>query len=173
MSLVPGDPAGLSACAATAAASARRLTDQAQALRPAVEELREGWTGRGSAALRRRGGEVATAAATAAAELERVARVLQDQATDLAGLHARARAVAERAAGCGLTVRDERVVPAYGVLREADPAADRARAATAVSLQAELDLVLALHRRRRDFVLGVLRESTGRLAATSHDLRRG
>ena len=42
-----------------------------------------------------------------------------------------------------------------------------------MALQAELDLVLAQHRRRRDWVLGVLRESTTTLAGVSHRLREG
>ena len=40
-------------------------------------------------------------------------------------------------------------------------------------LQAELDLVLAQHRRRRDWVLGVLRDSTSALSHLSHRLRSG
>ena len=95
-------------------------------------------------------------------------RVLQDHATDLADLVARSRAVEERAAagGAGGPRR-----PGRGRLGRhrhrgrATPtgSADDLRAA----LQAELDLVLAQHRRRRDWVLGVLRDSTAGLARTS------
>ncbi|MBM6400903.1 hypothetical protein [Phycicoccus sonneratiae] len=173
MTTVPGDPASLSACAATTAAVGRRLDALAQALGPEVAALGEGWPGRASVATRRRGGGLADAGAATADELVRVAGVLQDQASDLADLLARARAVEERAEAAGLVVRDERVVPAYGVRGEADAAAQRALTERATGLQAELDLVLAQHRRRRDFVLGVLRESTDRLAALSHGLRHG
>lgn len=173
MSTVPGDPGSLSACAATAASVGRRLGALAEALGPEVETLGEGWAGRASVATRRRGAALAGAGTSTADELTRVAGVLQDQASDLADLLARARAVEERAASAGLEVRDERVLPAYGVRGEADAVAQRAQHELAAHLQAELDLLLAQHRRRRDFVLGVLRASTQRLAALSHGLRHG
>jgi hypothetical protein len=173
VSTVPGDPGSLSACAATAASVGRRLGARAQALGPEVDALGEGWAGRASVSTRRRGSALAAASTSAAGELTRVAGVLQDQASDLADVLARARAVEERAAAAGLEVRDERVVPVYGVRGEADAATQHAQGELAARLQGELDLVLAQHRRRRDFVLGVLRESTERLATLSHDLRRG
>ncbi|QIM21395.1 hypothetical protein G7075_10130 [Phycicoccus sp. HDW14] len=173
MSTVPGDPGSLSACAATTASVGRRLGVLAEALGPEVEALGEGWPGRASVTTRRRGAALAGAGTSTADELTRVAGVLQDQASDLADLLARARTVEERATAGGLEMRDERVVPAYGVRGEADAAAQRAQDELAARLQAELDLVLAQHRRRRDFVLGVLRESTERLAALSHGLRHG
>ena len=89
-------------------------------------------------------------------------RVLQDHATDLADLVARARAIEERAAGAGLEVRDGRVERAWGVTGPADAGADRARDDVRDALQADLDLVLAQHSRRRDWVLDVLRGSTTR-----------
>ena len=55
----------------------------------------------------------------------------------------------------------------------ADAGADRTRTMTQEGLQAELDLVLAQHVRRRDWVLGVLRDSTSTLADVSHALRGG
>jgi hypothetical protein len=173
VSTVPGDPGSLSACAATAAAVGRRLGALAQSLGPEVEALGDGWPGRTSVTTRRRGTVLAESTTSTADELTRVAGVLQDQASDLADLLARARSVEERARAAGLEVRDERVVPTYGVRGEADADAQRAQAEQAVRLQGELDLVLAQHRRRRDFVLGVLRESTERLAALSHGLRHG
>ena len=65
------------------------------------------------------------------------------------------------------------LVPAYGVRGEADAAAEAADRAGAQALRAELELLLAQHRRRRDFLLAELRDSSERLAALSHDLRRG
>ncbi len=173
MSIVPGDPASLSACAGTAATVGRRLEAEAEALAPELEALGEGWAGRTSVSTRRRGARLAAATSAAADELERVSRVLQDQATDLADLLARARAIEERATVAGLAVRDDRVAPAYGVRGEADAAAQQAQEAAAAALQAALDLVLAQHRRRRDFVLAELRASTERLAEVSRGLRRG
>jgi hypothetical protein len=99
--------------------------------------------------------------------------VLQDHATDLADLVARARALEERARAAGLEVRDGRVERAWGVTGAADADADRAREASRGALQADLDLVLAQHTRRRDWVLDVLRGSTRALGEVSHGLRQG
>jgi hypothetical protein len=172
VSVIPGDPASLSSCAVTVRTVGGLLGPDGAALAAAIDDL-DGWTGPVSAATRRRAGDLAGAATTAAGELDRVATVLQDHATDLADLVARARLVEERAVAAGLTVRDRRVVPAWGVTGEADAGAADDRAATASALQHELDLVLAQHARRRDWVLGVLRESGERLAEVSHLLRRG
>ena len=173
MSVVPGDPASLSACAGTARSVAERLADHATGVRTASEALGEGWTGRTSAATRRRTADLAAATDATAGQLDRVGRVLQDHATDLADLVARARVLEERARGAGLEVREGRVEIGWGVTGAADAEADRSRAATRASLQAQLDLVLAQHQRRRDWVLGVLRGSTTELADVSHRLRGG
>ena len=93
--------------------------------------------------------------------------------TDLADLVARARVLEERARAAGLEVRDGRVEIGWGVTGAADAEADRSRAATRAALQAELDLVLAQHQRRRDWVLGVLRDSTSALADVAHRRRGG
>ena len=173
MSVVPGDPASLSACAATARASGAHLSRRATGVRAASRVLAEGWTGRASAGVRNRAAGLAEATDATAGELDRVGRVLQDHASDLADLIARGRRLQERARAAGLEVRDGRVELAWGVTGTADAASDHQRGEEQVSLQAELDLVLAQHRRRRDWVLGVLRESTTTLSEVSHDLRRG
>ena len=173
MSVVPGDPASLSACAGTARSVAERLADHATGVRTASEALGEGWTGRTSATTRRRTADLAAATDATAGQLDRVGRVLQDHATDLADLVARARVLEERARAAGLEVRDGRVEIGWGVTGPADAEADRSRAATRAALQSELDLVLAQHQRRRDWVLGVLRDSTTALSDLSHRLRGG
>ncbi|WP_299442700.1 hypothetical protein [uncultured Phycicoccus sp.] len=171
MTPVPGDPGSLSSCAAAVGAVGTRLAVHGETVRRAFADLAEGWPGPRSVRTRRRGAALGVAAGAAADELAEVARVLQDQATDLAELVARARGVGERARAHGLEVRDGRVVPALGVLGEADLDADRRRAETAATLQAELDLVLARHRRRRDAVVAALRASTHRLDVLAHDVR--
>ncbi len=173
MSVVPGDPASLSACAATARAVGGHLGRRATGVRAASRLVAEGWTGRASAGVRARANGLAEATDTAATELDRVGRVLQDHASDLADLVARGRRLEERARAAGLEVRDGRVELAWGVTGTADAAGDRQRTQAQATLQADLDLVLAQHRRRRDWVLGVLRESTTALAEISHDLRTG
>jgi hypothetical protein len=173
VTLVPGDSASLSACARTARAVARELAAQAAGVRTASEAVGDGWTGRTSAATRRGGAGLADATRATAAELDRVGTVLQDHATDLADLVGRARAVEDRAAAAGLEVRDGRVERAWGVTGPADVLSDRSVEETRTALQREVDLLLAQHRRRRDFVLGVLRQSSGTLAGVSHRLREG
>ena len=173
MSVVPGDPASLSACAGTVRAVAARLGERAAGVRAASERLTDGWTGRGSATSRRRLDDLGAATATTAQEADRVGAVLQDHATDLADLVARARSIEERARGAGLEVREGRVAIGWGVTGPADPQADRVRDEVRAGLQAELDLVLAQHRRRRDWVLSVLRDSTASLSQVSHRLRGG
>ena len=54
-----------------------------------------------SASTRRRAADLAAATDTTAAQLDRVGRVLQDHATDLADLVARGRALTERARAAG------------------------------------------------------------------------
>jgi hypothetical protein len=173
VSVVPGDPASLSACAGTARSVAERLAEHATGVRTASDALAEGWAGRTSAATRRRTAVLAEATEAAAAQLDLVGRVLQDHSTDLADLLARGRVVEERAHAAGLEVRDGRVEIGWGVTGAADAGADRTRTMTQEGLQAELDLVLAQHVRRRDWVLGVLRDSTTSLADVSHGLRGG
>jgi hypothetical protein len=173
VSVVPGDPASLSACAATARAMGAQLGRRTTGVRAASRVLAQGWTGRASAAVRQRANGLAEATDTTAAELDRVGRVLQDHASDLADLVARGRQLQERAREAGLEVREGRVELAWGLTGTADAASDRQRAQAQAALQADLDLVLAQHRRRRDWMLGVLRESTTTLSEISHTLRSG
>ncbi|MBR7743881.1 hypothetical protein KC207_11325 [Phycicoccus sp. BSK3Z-2] len=172
MSVVPGDPASTSACAVTVAAAGRRLAAAAAPVTEAVDDLAEGWGGRGSVRLRRSATSAADVAADTAAELERMSRTLQDHATELAGLLARVRALEDRARAAGLEVREGRVVPPLGIAGEADAAATLARDEEARALRSDLDAVRARHRRRRADLLAALRGSTTGLAAASDTLRR-
>ncbi len=173
MSVVPGDPASLSACGAVARSAAEQLGGRATGVRTASGLLGEGWTGRTSAATRRRAAALADATEACGAQLDTLGRVLQDHATDLADLVARARLVGERARAAGLDVRDGRVQVGWGVTGTADARSDLAKEEAREALQSELDLVLAQHRRRRDWVLGALHDSTTVLSDLSHRLRGG
>jgi uncharacterized protein YukE len=173
VSAAPGDPASVSACASVVRSVATALEASGEPLAGSLRELADGWTGRVSATTRRRGEALAAAAGTTAVALDRVAVVLQDHATDLAELRARARRLEDRAAAAGLELRDGRVVPRYGVAGEADAAGDHRRAEVAAAVQEELDAVAARHARRRDWLVGVMRASTEELAAASRALRRG
>jgi hypothetical protein len=171
--LVPGDPASLSACGATATRSAARLAADAERVRAAYRVLGDGWPGRASVTARRAGAAVADAAGAVATELGAGGAALQELATDLADLAARARQVGDRASALGLEVREGRVELPWGLTGEASASAAAAREAERRALQEELDVVRTLARRRRDRLLAVLGVSTGRLAAVSERLRAG
>jgi hypothetical protein len=106
------------------------------------------------------------------AQLDRIGSALQAHATDLAEAVAQARGVVGRAEAAGLRVHDGRVAPAWGVTGVADQDASAARAATAASLQAELDRVVAVLGRRRRRLTAVLSDSTGVLTDRALRLRR-
>ncbi|MEO5608162.1 MAG: hypothetical protein ABIQ61_00755 [Ornithinibacter sp.] len=173
MSTVPGDPASLSACAGTVRRVSGELTLSADGIRAAGDALGVQWQGRTSARVRKRTETLAAANDTTAQQLDRVGVVLQDHASELADLVARARMIDERAAAAGLEVREGRVIVAFGVTGTADGQRASAQEATRARLQGDLDLVLAQHRRRRDWVLEVLRESSIALEQVSHGLRQG
>ena len=63
-----------------------RAVVYATGMRTASEALGEGWQGRTSATTRRHASDLATATDATAGQLDRVGRVLQDHATDLADL---------------------------------------------------------------------------------------
>ena len=173
MTVVPGDPASLSACAGTTQRLSADLAGLVAGIRADVEALGEQWRGRSSVRVRQHASSLAAATEATALELGRVGRVLQDHSTELAELVARARTISERAAAAGLEVRGAEVVVAYGVTGTADLEQSRTRDQVREELQADLSLVLAQHRRRRDWVLGVLRDSSTTLARLSHGLRQG
>ncbi|MEO7422162.1 MAG: hypothetical protein ABIU87_07195 [Ornithinibacter sp.] len=173
MSTVPGDPASLSACAGTVRRVGSELLASADGIRVTGDELGAQWQGRASARVRKRTATLATASDTAAEQLNRVGVVLQDHAAELADLVARARMIGERADTAGLEVREGRVIVAFGVTGTADPERAGAQEVTRARLQGDLDLVLAQHRRRRDWVLEVLRESGAVLEQVSQGLRQG
>lgn len=170
---VPGDPASLSACGATTSRAGARLAEDAERARTAYRQLADGWPGRTSVATRRAGDALAQAATEVATELVRGGAALQECATELAELAARARQTAERAAALGLRVRGGRVELAWGLTGEASAAGAAEREADRQRLQAELDAVATLARRRRDRLLTTLAGSTGTLVGVSDRVRAG
>ncbi|MGL5864587.1 MAG: hypothetical protein ACRCYX_01775 [Dermatophilaceae bacterium] len=173
MTIVPGDPGSMSSAAATVRAVAERMTAQAAALSDARAGLDDDWPGSLAAATQRRAAALGAAASTTAAELDRIGRALQEHSTDLADLVARGRALEARASSAGLAVRDGRVVPAWGVVGEADAGTARERDILTGALQAELDHVLVQFRRRRDRLTSVIDTSGSALAQVSQRLRQG
>lgn len=173
MSTVPGDPASLTACAGTVRRVGADLAASAHGIRAAGETLGHQWQGRTSVRVRARTATLTTATHSTAEQMSRVGGVLQDHSTELADLVARARMIGERAGMAGLAVCDGRITLAFGVTGTADPDRTHEQEKARARLQSDLDLVLAQHRRRRDWVLGVLRESTTALREISHGLREG
>jgi len=166
--LAAGDPASVSATAAALTRAGSALAAEADALEAAYRDLGRTWTGRASVDVRRRGAALTAACSTTAAELQLVGTALQDLATDLAELVARARAVAERADADGLALQEGRVVLGYGIAGEADPARAQDRERGRAELQRELDTVRTLLQRRRQRLVELLASSTDALSeATS------
>ena len=131
MSVVPGDPASLSACAGTAR-SVRRAARRPRDRR--AHGIRRCWARGGRAAPRRR-------PAAAPPTWPRPPTPPPPSSTGWAGCcrttrptsptsWPAARALEERARAAGLEVRDGRVEIGWGVTGAADAEADRARAAT-------------------------------------------
>lgn len=173
MTAVPGDPASLSACAGTVRRVGAELVAGADGIRVSGDALAEEWRSRASVRVRQRVAALAAATDTTAEQVRHVGGVLQDHATELADLVARARRIGEEADAAGLEVIDRRVILAYGVTGTADPDRAREQEASRERLQHDLDLVLAQHRRRRDWMLGALRDSATVLAQVSRGMRQG
>lgn len=166
--IVPGDPGSISLAGAHARGAAGALRSAAEEVATAYLDIGLGWPGRASVGHRRGADDLVTASREVAETLEEVAGVLQDHATDLAELRARARVLDGRLAAAGAMVRDgvvRRRPGVRGVVGAAPPDDDL------VALQAEVDLVRTLLDRRRAFVLDRLRASTDALSGLSHSLR--
>ncbi len=170
-SLVPGDPASLSAAGGALLRAASLVGPDIEAVAAAYRDLGRDWSGRGAVAQRRRGDDLVAAGSGLCLALESVGAALQGHASDVAELAATARSVAERAAGLGLELRDGRVELAYGVVGEAEASHAAQRQTRREELQAELDVVLTQLRRRRHRLLALLSASTPVLAQAAARLR--
>ncbi len=169
--LVPGDPGSLSAAGALLVRTAAVLSSDASELRDAYADLGRQWGGPRSVALRRRADLLVAAGEELAATFHRVGTALQEHATDLAELAARARAATERARLEGLEVRDGRVELGYGVRGEASAELAARREERRAGLQAELDVVRTQLARRRARLLAVLAATGPGLTAAATALR--
>lgn len=116
-----GDPASLSALAATLRRTAVVLRADGEGLDHAREDATPGWTGPASVATRRRVATLGAAATTTATALDDCGRGLQLAATELSASIARLRALEEEATAAGLQVRDGTVGRSWGITGVADP----------------------------------------------------
>lgn len=123
-----GDPASISALAASSAAASLRLAREAEQVAAALEEAERGepggrWTGRAALEHRRRSRAVAQTLAGTAQTLRQVAQTLQQGAAEMAEPLAELGRVEERAAAHGLAVRDGMVARTWGITGVVDASA--------------------------------------------------
>lgn len=170
---VPGDPASLAAAGATARRVTRDLDGVAGRGRTAYASLGEAWGTSTSVRTRKQGRQAMAALVEAGRHTDVVGEALQAYAVELSELQARARAVLDAAAACGLAVDEGRLRPQWGVTGEADPGTVAERDAQVRALQDELDSVAVQHRRRRDRLLTRLTGSRHELEALAAALRLG
>lgn len=129
-----GDPASVSALAATLRSSAARLSSEAGAVRSSLAdaEAGPGWTGPTALGQRQRARAVADALDGTARALDECSEVLQRAAAELAARVAELRSIHEEAERLGLRVRDGMVTRGWGITGVADAtevsATDDARA---------------------------------------------
>lgn len=115
-----GDPASLSALAATLRSRSVLLQADAERLRSTLTDAAPGWRGPTAIGHRRRAESLADATATTATAMDACGRALQSAATDLAAAVARLRALEDEAAAAGLEVRDGTVERGWGITGVAD-----------------------------------------------------
>ncbi|CAM4148267.1 hypothetical protein [Janibacter anophelis] len=166
-----GDPAALSALAATLRRTALQLSSDAQALREALEDCAPGWTGPTATSTRRRTATVLATLEPVAAALDGCGRHLQQAATELAATTADLRALEESASAAGFEVRDGRLHRAWGITGVADHVVqadgDRRRG----ELQERLRQLLATMGRHRAALAAHCDEATRLLGRASSALR--
>lgn len=110
-----GDPASISALAATMRTASLRLAAEAERVGRALDDAEPGWTGRAALEQRRRSRAAAQTLARAAETLRQSAQTLQEGATELAEPLAELQRIEERAAEHGLAVRDGMVSTTWGI----------------------------------------------------------
>lgn len=166
-----GDPAALSALAATLRRTALQLSSDAERLREALEDCTPGWTGPAATATRRRSATVLATLEPVAAALDGCGRHLQQAATELAATTADLRALEESALAAGFEVRDGRLHRAWGITGVADGVAEADGHRRRDELQERLRQLLATMGRHRASLASHCDEATHLLGQASTALR--
>lgn len=166
-----GDPAALSALAATLRRTALQLSSDAETLREALEDCSPGWTGPAATSTRRRTAAVLATLEPVAAALDGCGRHLQQASTDLAAATADLRALEESAIAAGFEVRDGRLHQAWGITGVADRVAEADGDRRRDELQERLRQLLATMGRHRAALAAHCDEATRLLGRASSALR--
>lgn len=154
MSVLWGDPASVSALAATLRRAASHVDAGGRSVRDQLREDVPGWTGPHAAETRHHVGALLTQSSRVAEALDSIGRRLQSDATDLAATIAGLRRLEDEAAALGLEVRDGTVRERWGVIGVADPAVARADDENRRHVQERLHTGLAALGRRRAALAG-------------------
>lgn len=149
MSVLWGDPASVSALAATLRRVASRLEGGGRSVQERLRDDAPEWTGVPAGEIRHDVDAVLTESARVAEVLDSIGRRLQSGATDLAATIAGLRRLEDDAAALGLQVRDGTVRERWGIIGVADPAAARADDENRRHVQERLHIGLADLGRRR------------------------
>lgn len=169
---VQGDAGTCSTAGGSLLRAATRMNQEALTVAAVSSDLSEHWSGRAAVRARERATRLADGLQAAAEVLERVGRALQDHASDLADAVARVHAIESTADTAGLRVVDRRVLPAWGVVGEADRVGEVRREELRARLQRDLDLALLQVDRRRRRLAATAEAGRQRLADVSSALRR-
>lgn len=166
-----GDPASLSALAASLRRTALQLRNDAEQMAPALEDSAPGWTGPVAMTTRRRTAAVIDSLESVADALDSCARSLQRAATDLASSAADLRAIEEQAATAGFEVREGRLMRAWGITGVADGSAEHDGDRLREGLQDRLHQLLTTMGRQRSRLAADCRDATLLLTEASSALR--
>ena len=144
-----GDPASISALAATLRRTAVRVAADRERVGAARDDAAAGWSGVRSTHVRHRIDLAVSQAAVIAAALDEVGHGLHTAATELAATIADLRTLEDEAAAAGLEVRDGTVTKGWGITGVADSDAVEDSARLREHLQERLHTaVTALGRHR-------------------------
>lgn len=166
-----GDPASMSALAATLRRTAVQLRADVEAVERTAADAAPGWTGPRSVATRRRIDALRAAGAQVAAALEDCGSRMQLAATELAASIARLRALEEEARAAGLEVQDGTVGRPWGITGEADARAEEDGDRLRRSLQERVHQTVTTMSRHRTRLAAECEQARHALAATAAALR--
>lgn len=138
MSVLLGDPASISALAATLRRTAVTLAADGERLHARLDDAATGWSGPRAVRTRARIDAVADAAGDTATTLDEAGRCLQAASAELAATIAELRRLEDEAAGSGLELRDGTVHPGWGISGVADPGSVRDGRRRREDLQAQV-----------------------------------
>jgi prefoldin subunit 5 len=168
-----GDAASCSQVGGSLRRIAGGLRMDAEQVSATFGDLHGHWSGGASVRARQRADTLCRVVRAAADDLDHAGSALQAHAADVAESAQALRQIAERAMSAGLQVVEGEVVPAWGVTGLADPSRDAHRDETRISLQRDLDHLMAQLSRRQSRLARAAETARQALASHAQRLRVG